>query len=64
MSMMRIITNNTPTTELENIKVNDAISDGISKFGNVESIEVDARVQFRLYIYTLITGEKIVIQKW
>ncbi len=61
---MKIITADTPSTELNSIKINDAISDGFSKFGNVESIEIEDKGQFRLYIFTLITGTKIVIQKW
>ena len=60
---MKIINDNTPTGELNEIKVSDQISNGIGTFGEVEEIKFENGDGFWEYTFALIGGGYIQVKK-
>ncbi|WP_316772071.1 hypothetical protein [Pedobacter frigiditerrae] len=60
---MKILNDNTPTSELTEIKVGDSISNGIGTFGEVEDIKFENGDGFWEFTFSLIGGGFIQVRK-
>jgi len=52
---------NTPSTDLKSVKIGDEVTDGFSKSGHVEKIEIKPKGSGTEYLYTLVTGAQILV---
>lgn len=57
------VSNKTSTADLKAIKENDEITDGFNRSGKVVHKSTQHRTGYVLYIFTLDSGEKIIIDK-
>jgi uncharacterized protein (UPF0218 family) len=57
------INDETPTTQLQNIKIGDLVTDTFSKTGLVESIEINDDGLYRIYEFHLVTGRVITTRR-
>ena len=57
------INNETPSAILQEIKIGDIVTDGFSKTGSVERIEMDDDGLYRIYEFYLTTGRVIVTKR-
>ena len=60
---MKILNQDTPTGELNDVKIGDTISNGIGTFGEVESIQFDSGDGYWEYTFTLKGGGFIQVKK-
>ena len=60
---MKILNQDTPTGELNDLKVGDKISNGIGTFGEVVSIDFESGDGYWEYIFTLKGGGFIQVKK-
>jgi len=60
---MKILNQDTPTGELNDVKVGDAISNGIGTFGEVEKVEFESGDGFWQYTFALVGGGYIQVKK-
>ncbi|WP_316787149.1 hypothetical protein [Pedobacter frigiditerrae] len=60
---MKILNDNTPTSELTQVKVGDSISNGIGTFGEVEDIKFEDGDGFWEFTFSLIGGGFIQVRK-
>lgn len=60
---MKIINDNTPTGELNEVKVGDQISNGIGTFGEVEELKFENGDGFWEYTFALVGGGYIQVKK-
>ncbi|TCC87061.1 hypothetical protein EZ428_22965 [Pedobacter frigiditerrae] len=60
---MKILNDNTPTSELTQVKVGDSISNGIGTFGEVEAIKFENGDGFWEFTFSLIGGGFIQVIK-
>jgi len=51
------------TSDLQDVKIGDLITDGFSKTGLVESIEVVDDGLYRIYMFSLVTGRTIILKR-
>jgi uncharacterized protein (UPF0218 family) len=57
------INDDTPTTQLQDIKIGDLVTDTFSKTGLVESIEINDDGLYRIYEFHLVTGRVITTRR-
>ena len=57
------INEETSTTQLQDIKIGDLVTDTFSKTGLVETMETADDGLYRIYTFNLVTGRTIVIKK-
>lgn len=60
---MKILNQDTPTGELNDVKIGDSISNGIGTFGEVESVNFESGDGFWEYTFSLTGGGYIQIKK-
>ena len=60
---MKILNDNTPTGELNDVKVGDEISNGIGTFGQVEEIKFDSGDGYWQFTFVLFGGGLIQVKK-
>lgn len=60
---MKIINQTTPTSQLTEIKIGDAISNGIGTFGEVSEIKFEDADEFWLFTFSLVGGGIIAVKK-
>lgn len=60
---MKILNDNTPTSELTEVKVGDSISNGIGTFGEVEVIKFENGDGFWEFTFSLVGGGFIQVRK-
>ncbi|RZK33516.1 MAG: hypothetical protein EOO90_32170 [Pedobacter sp.] len=60
---MKILNENTPTSELTEVKVGDSISNGLGTFGEVEAIKFENGDSFWEFTFSLIGGGFIQVRK-
>ena len=60
---MKIIDENTPTGELNDIKIGDAVSNGLGTFGEVVAIDFEVGDGYWKYLFKLVGGGLIEVTK-
>ena len=60
---MKILNDNTPTGELNDVKIGDSISNGIGTFGEVEAVNFESGDGFWQYTFALVGGGFIQVKK-
>ncbi|RZL32344.1 MAG: hypothetical protein EOO96_14270 [Pedobacter sp.] len=60
---MKTLNQDTPTGELNDLKVGDKISNGLGTFGEVESIQFESGDSYWEYTFTLKCGGFIQVKK-
>ncbi|RZK51433.1 MAG: hypothetical protein EOO91_20860 [Pedobacter sp.] len=60
---MKILNDNTPTSQLTEVKVGDSISNGIGTFGEVEDIKFEDGDGFWEFTFSLVGGGFIQVKK-
>jgi hypothetical protein len=60
---MKVIDDQTPTSEISAIKIGDHISNGLGTFGEVEDIEFEDNVAYWNFKFTLVGGGYIESRK-
>ncbi|TKC05586.1 hypothetical protein FA048_17855 [Pedobacter polaris] len=60
---MKILNQDTPTGELNEVKVGDSISNGIGTFGEVEDIKFENGDGFWEFTFALVGGGLIQVRK-
>ena len=60
---MKILNDNTPTGELNDVKIGDSISNGIGTFGEVEAVNFESGYGFWEYTFALVGGGFIQVKK-
>lgn len=57
------INDETPTEQLQEIKIGDLVTDTFSKTGLVESIDISDDGLYRIYEFNLVTGRVIITKR-
>ncbi|TKB99468.1 hypothetical protein [Pedobacter cryotolerans] len=60
---MKILNQDTPTGELNDLKVGDKISNGIGTFGEIDSIIFESGDGYWEYTFALVGGDFIQVKK-
>ena len=61
--MMKIINNDTPTSEITAVKTGDQISNGLGTFGEVDQITFEENPEGWHFLFTLVGGGYIAAKK-
>ncbi|RZK52467.1 MAG: hypothetical protein EOO87_15175 [Pedobacter sp.] len=60
---MKILNDNTPTGELNDVQVGDEISNGLGTFGQVEEIKFESGDGYWQFTFALVGGGLIQVKK-